>query len=138
KLLHSLPGMHMMRRGNFANEPMLRGLNADRYVLSVAGMRIFGACTDKMDPVSSYVEPINLKSLDVSFGAQGNMIGSGTGGALNFNLKKPVFNVQKPVSFSANTLYNTVSNGFDQSADLNFSRNKWAFRFSGVHRKAEN
>src|SRR5690554_3704333 len=31
KLLHHLPGMHMMRRGSFANEPLLRGLNSDRY-----------------------------------------------------------------------------------------------------------
>ncbi len=138
QLLHCLPGVGMMRRGNFAGEPLLRGLNSDRYVVSVEGMRMFGACTDKMDPVASYIEPINLKSIDVSFGTQNNMAGAGTAGGLNFNLRKPVFNTERPYAASADLIYNSVSNGFDQSVDVNVSKNKLAFRLSGVHRKAQN
>ncbi|MEP4534188.1 MAG: TonB-dependent receptor [Cyclobacteriaceae bacterium] len=138
QLMHCLPGVNMIRRGNFANEPMLRGLTSDRYVMSVDGMRIYGACTDKMDPASSYIEPINLKSLDVSFGSEGNMVGCGTGGGVNFGLKKPVFNSSNPFGATINTSYSSVSNGFDQSLDLNYSLDKWAIRLSGVHRKSEN
>ena len=138
RLLHHLPGMHMMRRGNFANEPLLRGLNSDRYVMTVDNMKVFGACTDKMDPVSSYVEPINLQSMDISFGAQNSMTGSGTGGSVNFNLKRPVFNNEKPVSASLSMLYNSVSGGFDQAADVSVSKGKLGLRLSGVHRKANN
>lgn len=138
RLLHHLPGMHMMRRGNFANEPLLRGLNSDRYVITVNNMKAFGACTDKMDPVSSYIEPINLQSMDISFGAQNSMTGSGTGGSVNFNLKRPVFNNEKPVSASLSMLYNSVSGGFDQAADVSVSKGKLGLRLSGVHRKANN
>src|SRR5690606_23709136 len=138
RLLHHLPGMHMMRRGSFANEPLLRGLNSDRYVMTVANMKVFGACTDKMDPVSSYIEPINLQSMDISFGAQNSMTGSGTGGSINFNLKRPVFNNEKPVSASLSMLYNSVSGGFDQAADVSVSNGKLGLRLSGVHRKANN
>lgn len=138
RLLHHLPGMHMMRRGNFANEPLLRGLNSDRYVITVNNMKVFGACTDKMDPVSSYIEPINLQSMDISFGAQNSMTGSGTGGSVNFNLKRPVFNNEKPVSASLSMLYNSVSGGFDQAADVSVSKGKLGLRLSGVHRKANN
>lgn len=138
KLLHHLPGMHMMRRGSFANEPLLRGLNSDRYVMTVANMKVFGACTDKMDPVSSYIEPINLQSMDISFGAQNSMTGSGTGGNINFNLKRPVFNHEKPVGASLSMVYNSVSGGFDQAADISVSNGKLGVRMSGVHRKANN
>ncbi len=138
QLMHCLPGVNMMRRGNFANEPMLRGLTSERYITSVDGMRIYGACTDKMDPASSYIEPINLKNLDISFGSRGNMMGCGTGGNINFGLKKPVFSEEDPFRISFNTSYSSVSQGFDQSMDINHSWDRWAVHLSGVHRKAEN
>lgn len=136
--LHSLGGVNMMRRGSFANEPMLRGLTSDRYLISIDGMRIFGACTDKMDPASAYVEPVNLKGLQVTFGGQPNEVGTGTGGAVNFQLKKPIYNMEQPVIASIQLNAETVANSFDQSADINWSKDKWAVRFSGVHRKSQN
>lgn len=138
QLMHCMPGVNMIRRGNFANEPMLRGLTSERYVLSIDGMRIYGACTDKMDPASSYIEPINLQSLDVSFGCESNMMGCGTGGGVNFGLKKPVFSQNVPWRVSLQSSFSSVSRGFDQAMDLNYAKDKWAVRISGVHRKAEN
>ncbi|XOV91252.1 MAG: TonB-dependent receptor [Bacteroidota bacterium] len=138
QLMHCMPGVNMIRRGNFANEPMLRGLTSERYVMSVDGMRIYGACTDKMDPASSYIEPINLNNLDISFGSQSNMMGCGTGGGINFGLKKPVFNTTDPFRVSLLSNFSSVAKGFDQAMDINYSRDKWAFRISGVHRKSHN
>ncbi len=138
QLMHGLAGVNMVRRGNFANEPMLRGLTSERYVLSIDGMRIYGACTDKMDPASSYIEPINLERLDVSFGCQSNMVGCGTGGGVDFGLKKPIFAMNDPLIISLQSSFSSVSTGLDQALDLNYTSGKWAMRFSGVHRKAEN
>lgn len=138
QLLHALPGVHTLRRGNYAAEPLLRGLSSDRYVVSVDGMRVFGGCTDKMDPVSSYVEPVNLHGLEVDFGAGTSLMGASTGGGINFSLKKPVFNPQKATAFRFITDYNSVFNGFSQAADINLSGNRVAIRLSGVHRQAQN
>lgn len=138
ELLHSLSGINMVRRGNFANEPMLRGLTSERYVLSIDGMRIYGACTDKMDPASSYIEPINMQSINVSFGSQNNMMGSGTGGGVNFELKRPVFTQDNALRVSLQSSYSSVARGFDNGMDLNYAKDKWAVRVSGVHRKSEN
>lgn len=138
QMMHSIGGIHMVRRGNFASEPMMRGLTSERYVISIDGMRIFSACTDKMDPVSSYVEPINMRTLQTTFGSQTNMTGSSTGGSINFGLKKPVFNKDNPLRSTLNLGYSSVSGGFDQSLDVNYSKSKVAFRLSGVHRKAHN
>ena len=52
KVLQSVPGVNMIRRGNFAQEPTIRGLNAAQINVTIDGMMVFGACTDKMDPVS--------------------------------------------------------------------------------------
>lgn len=138
QMLHALPGIHMVRRGNFAAEPMLRGLTSERYITSIDGMRVFSACTDKMDPVSSYIEPINLRSLETTFGSKGSMTGSSTGGSVNFGLKKPVFNREEPFTSSFNLGYSSVAKGFDQAFDINYALPKVAVRLSGAHRKSEN
>ncbi|MDH5365549.1 MAG: TonB-dependent receptor [Cyclobacteriaceae bacterium] len=138
ELLHCLPGVNMMRRGNFASEPILRGLSSERYVVSIDGMRLFGACTDKMDPASSYIEPNNLANLDINLGNDDAMDGASTGGCVSFNLKTPKFNANKAVFVRIGMKYNSVSRGFDQLADLNINKKNLAVRSSFVHRKAQN
>lgn len=73
----------MIRRGNYALEPTINGMGTERTVITIDGMRIFGACTDKMDPVTSYVEVSNLSEAHVVSGAQGNCHGSAIGGAID-------------------------------------------------------
>ena len=50
----------LIKRGAYAWEPIINGMATERTVVTIDGMRIFGACTDKMDPVTSYVEVSNL------------------------------------------------------------------------------
>ena len=63
--------VNMIRRGCYAWEPMLNGMATERSVITVDGMRIYGACTDKMDPVTSYVETSNLSRARIKSGASG-------------------------------------------------------------------
>ena len=44
----------MVKRGSYAWEPLINGMATERTVITIDGMRIFGACTDKMDPITSY------------------------------------------------------------------------------------
>src|SRR5690606_27038121 len=46
----------MIKRGNYAWEPALNNMDSQRLVVTIDGMQIFGACTDKMDPITSYVD----------------------------------------------------------------------------------
>src|SRR5690606_18392661 len=62
-ILSRLPGVFLIRRGSFGQEPMLRGMTGGQINVTLDGMKMFGACTDKMDPVTIYVEPQNLKSM---------------------------------------------------------------------------
>src|SRR5690606_2930789 len=86
KILDHVPEVQMIRRGNYAWEPTIRSLNSGQINVTIDGMHIFGACTDKMDPVSSYIEPTNLAQLSVNVGADGANYGGGIGGGIDFKL----------------------------------------------------
>ncbi len=75
KILNEMGGVSMIKRGNYAWEPGIRGLNNGQINTTIDGMAIFGACTDRMDPVSSYIEPSNLKSIAISYGNNESTIG---------------------------------------------------------------
>ena len=132
-VLSRLSGVNMIRRGNYAWEPTINGLSSGQINVSIDGMRMFGACTDKMDPVSSYVEPNNMQSMVIEKGGGGSAHGSTVGGAVDFKLKRPKFN--SALSGSLNSRYETVSNGFSQSASLSYGGDKLAIRMNGGFRQ---
>lgn len=86
--LSSHEQVDLIKRGAYAWELMLNGLSSERSVITIDGMRIYGACTDKMDPVSSYVETTNLSRADVKNGQSGNAHGTSIGGSLDLVRKK--------------------------------------------------
>lgn len=65
KYLETSSLINMVRRGAYAWEPYLNGMSSERSVITIDGMRIYAACTDKMDPVTSYVETTNLSKINV-------------------------------------------------------------------------
>ena len=87
-LLDAIPGVSILSRGNFAQEPVIRGMAGSQINILVDGMRIYGACTDRMDPASSYVEPNNLRRIKINHGP-GFETGHSLGGGINFELLKP-------------------------------------------------
>ena len=73
----------MIKRGSYAWEPMINNMATERTIVTIDGMRIFGACTDKMDPVTSYVEISNLSEATISSGQEGSCHGPTIGGSLD-------------------------------------------------------
>ncbi len=73
----------MVKRGGYAWEPVLNNMTTERTVITIDGMRIFSACTDKMDPVTSYVEISNLAEANVSSGQAGSGFGATVGGSID-------------------------------------------------------
>src|SRR5690554_8085861 len=87
-LLNTLPQVTLIKRGNYALEPTIRGLNAGQINMTIDGMQMFGACTDRMDPISSYIEPTNLEKIQLSTNLDEGQTGSAIGGGINFALMK--------------------------------------------------
>lgn len=137
-ILQRMQGVNLTRRGAFGMEPMLRHYSAGQMNLTLDGMKIAGACTDKMDPASIYVEPVNLESIEMMQGAGGSFLGSTIGGSLNLQLKDADYIGKKKLYARVSQSYSSVNNGWNSSAVLNGNSGKLAARISGVFRKAGN
>lgn len=127
----------MVKRGAYAWEPMLNDMESQRLSITIDGMRIFGACTDKMDPITSYVDVSNLSEVHVESGQQGTQHGNTIGGALDMRLEKSNF---KPLGWEGGIESGFESNNsaFIVSAELNHSNENFYVDTDLIYRKAEN
>jgi len=75
--------INMVKRGAYAWEALINGMASERSVITIDGMRIYSACTDKMDPVTSYVEITNLSKAVIHSGQAGGANGSTIGGGID-------------------------------------------------------
>ncbi|MEE9462826.1 MAG: TonB-dependent receptor plug domain-containing protein, partial [Bacteroidales bacterium] len=135
KINSRLDGISLIRRGAYAMEPQMHGFSGGQINLTIDGMKMFGACTDKMDPVTSYIEPDNLKSLQITHGTNGSHKGSTVGGFFDMLLKEPVTGHDGGITIQAGTGYETVSDGINANGALEYNSNKWGFRSSVTYRK---
>lgn len=101
--------INMVKRGAYAWEPLINSMASERTVITIDGMRIFGACTDKMDPVTSYVEVSNLAEANITSGQQGSCHGPTIGGALDLKRNSPALQ-KMGWSGHLNMGYETVNN----------------------------
>lgn len=90
-LLDRVPGADFIQRANFAWEPVVRGLSGGQVGLVIDGMKVVGACVDKMDPTSAYVEVENLERLELSKGGFDLTQASQIGGTVNLVTRSPGF-----------------------------------------------
>ena len=91
--LAELNHVNLVRRGSYAWEPVVNNMATERVSTTIDGMKIFYACTDKMDPVTSYVESSNLQSILLNSGLNGNPQSTGNiGGSLDLKLRRIGFN----------------------------------------------
>ncbi|MEZ4703417.1 MAG: TonB-dependent receptor [Rhodothermales bacterium] len=90
-LVDRIPGADFIQRANFAWEPVIRGMNGGQVALVIDGIKVVGACIDKMDPTSAYVEVENLEKLELSKGGFDLSQGSQIGGTVNLVTEKPSF-----------------------------------------------
>lgn len=135
-ILCHLQSVYLIRRGAYGQEPMMRGLSAGQLSVTIDGMKMFGACTDKMDPVTIYIEPQNLKNINVAVGSSGSAFGSTVGGSIDMQLAEPTFS--NTISGKAGVTYQTVAQGLTAYTVVNKSLSKSAFRFSSVYRNSQN
>ncbi len=131
KINERLGSVSLVSRGAYAKEPVLGGFSGGQINVTIGGMKMFGACTDKMDPITSYIEPVNLRSIQINSGSAGSKNGSTIGGTFNMELQAP----QKSVfQLETGTNYETVSKGKTLFFLSNYGKENWAYRISGVYK----
>ncbi len=135
-VLSRMQGVNLIRRGNYGLEPSIRQFSANQITLTIDGMRMYGACTDRMDPVSIYVEPINMQQLSVQHGSEGMAFGSSIGGNINLKLKTPKVLGKKETFVYLAQLYQSNHQAIASSFAIEQHFKKWGIRLSGIYRNA--
>ena len=136
--LSELRNVSLVRRGSYAWEPLVNNMQTERLSTTIDGMKIFYACTDKMDPVTSYVESGNLQSISLNSGLDGNPQATGNiGGSLDLKLRKAGFDND---SFHASLSAGHEWNGHVQvyGADAALSNHSTYLNAGTFYRHADN
>ena len=109
--LKELNHVSLVRRGSYAWEPVVNSMQTERISTTIDGMKIFYACTDKMDPVTSYVESGNLQSILLNSGLNGNPQATGNiGGSLDLKLRR--------AGFDGDDFHMGVDAGYESNGNL--------------------
>jgi len=137
EFLESSRSINMVKRGAYAWEPTMNDMASERLAVTIDGMQIFGACTDKMDPITSYVDVSNLSEAQIGSGQQGAMFGNTIGGGINLKLDKSNF---KPIGWNGSLESAFESNNTMRvfGGELNYSDAKFYVNTDGIYRKADN
>ena len=136
-ILSRMKGVSLIRRGALGQEPVIRGLSNGQLNVTIDGMKLFSACTDRMDPVTIYVEPANLSTIQTLFGPQGSEFGSTIGGSLNMKLAQANVGKNSTTGMSSLNVQSSAPS-LNFSSFVNVSHHTSGDRASLVFRKAGN
>ena len=84
-LLKSINGVNTIRRGGHGLDAVIRGQSDQRLNTFLDGAMVYGACSSKMDPATTYANIENYDSISLIKGSQSVMYGAGgPGGIISF------------------------------------------------------
>lgn len=135
--LQSSAKVDMIKRGAYAWEPIINSMPTERTLITIDGMRIFGACTDKMDPITSYIEVSNLSEATICSGQEGACFGSTIGGSIDLKRNRNNFGNQK-WNLNLNSGYETNNQQKIIGTALNYSDSLFYVDTDIMLRDAEN
>lgn len=132
-----LDKVNLIRRGAYAQEPVVNNMQTERVSTTIDGMKIFYACTDKMDPVTSYVESGNLQSISLNSGLDGNPQATGNiGGSLDLKLRRVGFD-NDPFHLNVNAGHEWNGHLQVYGADAAVSSHRFYTNFGSFYRHAD-
>lgn len=138
EFLASSDNISFIKRGAYAWEPLLNNMSTERSTITIDGMHIFGACTDKMDPVTSYVESNNLAAIDITSGQEGSLHGATVAGSIDLKRKSTPFGLNKKWNGAYQTGFESNNKQFFNLGNLSYSSDKFVADGSISVRNAEN
>lgn len=138
EFLASSDNISFIKRGAYAWEPLLNNMSTERSTITIDGMHVFGACTDKMDPVTSYVESNALSTVDITSGQEGSSHGATIAGSIDLKRKSTPFGLDRKWSGSYQTGYESNNKQFFNLGNLSYSSDKFVADGGIAFRKAGN
>ena len=119
-------GFAMVKRGNFAVEPVLRGFKYDQLNVQVdGGTHIDNACPNRMDPITAHIMPEEVEKVEVIKGPYSVRYGQNDGGVINLVTKHPAPSKGWKVKGSLHANYQSNGGNKATSTDIRLSSAKW-------------
>ena len=136
-LLRNINGVNTIRRGGHGLDPVIRGQSDQRLNTFLDGAMVYGACSSKMDPASTYANVNNYDSVTVIKGTQSVIFGAGgPGGAVSF--KRVTNPVAKP-EFKIGQNFDSNAGAYTTSGNMVFPLSSSAYlRLNGSASNAGN
>jgi len=127
-LLASMPGIKVQKSQFGGGSPVLRGMEANRVLLVVDGVRMNNAIYRSGHLQSSItVSPSILERTEVLFGPSSVIYGSDAlGGVIHYYTKTPKINQEKKIRASFLSRYSSVNQETTNQASLELSFKKWS------------
>jgi hemoglobin/transferrin/lactoferrin receptor protein len=134
-LLASIPGIKVQKSQFGGGSPVLRGMEANRILLVVDGVRMNNAIYRSGHLQSSIsVSPSVLERTEVVFGPSSVIYGSDAlGGVIHYYTKTPKIGLDKMVNVDFMTRFGTVNNESTQQVSVELSFKKWGSLTSFSH-----
>jgi len=84
QMFKTQPGFGIVKRGNYAMEPVLRGFKYDQINIQIdGGTKTSNACPNRMDPAISQISPEEIEKVEVIKGPYQVRFGPALGGLIN-------------------------------------------------------
>lgn len=136
-IMERMPGLTFVRRGNYAPDVVLNGMRNEQVAITIDGMQVFGACTDRMDPITSYVETNNLLTVNVSGSDHKDQSHSANiAGSINLKTKEPAFGGGWHILFGGGYKFN--GEGSNALFNANYGGRKLSANINAIYRKQHN
>ncbi|MCF6278821.1 MAG: TonB-dependent receptor [Flavobacteriaceae bacterium] len=134
-LLASIPGIKVQKSQFGGGSPVLRGMEANRILLVVDGVRMNNAIYRSGHLQSSItVSPSILERAEVIFGPSSVIYGSDAlGGVIHYYTKTPKINQEEKVKFNLLSRYSSVNEEYTNQGSVELSFKKWASLTSFSH-----
>jgi hemoglobin/transferrin/lactoferrin receptor protein len=136
-LLAVLPGVRVQKSQFGGGSPVLRGMEANRVLLVVDGVRMNNAIYRAGHLQNSItVSPNIIERTEVIFGPSSVIYGSDAlGGVIHYFTKTPKTSQKPNVQGSVFTRYSSVNDEFTKEGNIELSTQKWASYTSVSHSK---
>ena len=127
-LLMNTPGVKVQKSQFGGGSPVLRGMEANKILLVIDGVRMNNAIYRSGHLQSSItVSPSALERMEVSFGPSSVIYGSDAlGGVIHFYTKSPKLSNEERIEASFLSRYSAVNNEFTNQGSVGLSFKKWA------------
>ncbi len=127
-LLANTPGVHVQKSQMGGGSPVLRGMEANRVLLVVDGVRLNNAIYRSGHLQNAItVSPNALQRVEVVFGPSSVIYGSDAlGGVIHYFTKSPRTNREKELDGQIMARFSSTNNEFTSTFNLESSFKKWA------------